>query len=51
VAFALAWMLDGSALVEASEPSTHMPFYAATEMRQARERRAPARGLRQLLVQ
>lgn len=38
LAFALAWLLDGTGMVEPVDRSETVPFYRSTEMRQTRER-------------
>jgi RNA polymerase sigma factor FliA len=38
MAFALAWVLDGTGMISSSEAAVTLPFYQSTEMRQLRER-------------
>ena len=38
LAFALAWILDGTGMVQAGEKSESMPFYRSVELKQLRER-------------
>ena len=38
LAFALAWLLDGTGLLQAGDPVETLPFYRSVELRQLRER-------------
>src|SRR5207244_249386 len=38
LAFALAWLLDGSGMLHAEEKTASLPFYRSVELRQLRER-------------
>jgi RNA polymerase sigma factor FliA len=38
MAFALAWVLDGTGMISGAEAAVTLPFYQSTEMRQLRER-------------
>lgn len=38
LAFALAWVLDGTGMMEAEEPARDLPFYRSVELRELRER-------------
>lgn len=38
IGLALTWLLEGTGMLEAGEPSEHQPFYRSVQLRQLRER-------------